>query len=346
MTLRRRMRPLPLDRIRMTDSFWGTWQRTLRERTLRAQWEQILQTGRLENFLRAGRGESGGFEGLYFNDSDVYKWIEACAYALTIGPDPEIEEMMAQAVSAVAGAQEPSGYLNTFFQLMHPDLKWRNLGTMHEMYCGGHLIEAAVAHHQATGSRSLLDVATRFADHVMTVFGPGKRRGYCGHQEIELALVRLADHLDEPKYAEFARWMIEERGRRPSIIEAELKDEEAMKLSPWAPQFLLKDGHYRGDYAQDHAPVREHTEVVGHAVRAMYFYAAATELAPPDDQALGEALQTVWSNLTRKRMYLTGGIGPSAKNEGFTGDYDLPNTSAYAETCAAIGLAMWGRRLL
>jgi uncharacterized protein len=329
----------------MADPFWTRWQRVLVESSLQVQYEQIVATERLENFRRVARGESGTHKGYYYNDSDVYKWLEACAYALSGTGSEDLRRMMYEVVDAIAAAQAPDGYLNTFFQLNHPHLKWRNLGAMHEMYCAGHLIEAGVATFECLADRRLLDVSTRLADHIMSVFGPDKRRGYCGHQELELALIRLAEATGEAKYRNFARWQIEQRGTKPSIFEQELEDPDAMRLSPWAPSMLRVDGEYRGDYAQDHAPVRDHTEVVGHAVRAMYFYAAAAELAK-EDPTLTPALETVWQNLTTKRMYVTGGIGPSAKNEGFTADYDLPNLTAYAETCAAIGLIMWGRRML
>ena len=340
------MRGLPLAQIRLTDPFWARYQRVLLDTTLPHEYDQLAQTGRLANFERAAKGE-GSFEGLWFNDSDVYKFVEACAYALVGGESPTVRGQMDECVRLIQAAQEPSGYLNTFFQLGHPELKWRNLNTMHEMYCGGHLIEAGVALFEALGDRRLLEVSVKFADHVMSVFGPSARSGYCGHQEIELALIRLAESTGKAKYREYARWMVEERGKRPSPFETELADKEAMKLSLHSERMLMRDGKYVGDYAQDHAPIREHTEIVGHAVRAMYYYIAAADLADGrDDQELEVALERIWNNLTKKRMYVTGGIGPSASNEGFTGDYDLPNLSAYAETCAAIGLVFWGHRML
>ncbi|MGV3617141.1 MAG: glycoside hydrolase family 127 protein [Fimbriimonas sp.] len=347
MTLRRRMRSLPLAQIRLTDPLWARYQRILLETTLPHEYAQLVETGRLANFHRAAKGE-GEFEGrFWFNDSDVYKFIEACAYALAVGRSAAVQRQMDECIEAVVAAQEPSGYINTFFQLGHPDLKWRNLNTMHEMYCGGHLIEAGVALYESLGDRRLLDVSVRFADHVMSVFGPEGRRGYCGHQEIELALLRLAQATGQAKYREYARWMVEERGKHPSPFEAELDDAESMKLSPGARHMLMKGDRYSGEYAQDHAPIREHTEIVGHAVRAMYFYIAAADLADgQEDRDLEIALERIWNNLTKKRMYVTGGIGPSASNEGFTGDYDLPNLTAYAETCAAIGLVFWGHRMV
>lgn len=340
------MRGLPLSQIRLTDPLWTRYQRVLLETTLPHVFNQLVETGRLANFERAAKGE-GEFQGLWFNDSDVYKHIEACAYALAVGKSATVQKQLDACVVAVVAAQEPDGYLNTFFQLGHPNLKWRNLNMMHEMYCGGHLIEAGVALYESLGDRRILDVSIRFADHVMSIFGPEGRLGYCGHQEIELALLRLAEATGEAKYREYARWMVEARGSRPSPFEAEIEDPESVALHTHGPTMLRKNGEYCGDYAQDHAPIREHTEIVGHAVRAMYYYIAAADLADgKDDHELEQALERIWGNLTKKRMYITGGIGPSASNEGFTGDYDLPNFTAYAETCAAIGLVFWGHRML
>jgi len=359
------MRSLPLNAVRLTDPFWSRYVKVLIEETLPLQFEQLEKTARFANFRRAAGQEEGNHEGIYFNDSDVYKYIEACAYALTsardIASSPALEKVRSQmdiAIDTVISAQEPDGYLNTFFQLKHPDLKWRNLHSMHEMYCEGHLIEAAVAVFIELGDRRLLDTAIRFANHTMSVFGPsdkpsgypkwtGTQRGYCGHEEIELALIKLTDATGDPVYRAFAEWMVEERGHSPSMFEPELDDAESLKLSPNAKNYFSKDGKYNGEYFQDHAPIREHDEVVGHAVRAMYLYIAAADIADGrGDTALDAALTRTWANLTGKRMYVTGGIGPSSRNEGFTGDFDLPNLTAYAETCAAIGLVLWGHRLL
>lgn len=364
--MKRRMSALPLRSIRLTDPFWARWQRVLIEETLPTQYEQLEKSGRLANFRRAAKMEEGGHDGgYYFNDSDVYKWAEAVGFALGIAPGLGIDgsalkKLLDEATRLIKAAQEPGGYVNTFFQLKFPNLKWRNLGAMHEMYTGGHLIEAGVAVFEATGDRALLDIAQNFADHVLSIFGPedgsgtkvgpkwtGTRVGYCGHEEIELAMVSLARATHDKTYREWARWTIEERGKRPSIFEAELDDAEAVALCPGMVNQVKKGGVYNGEYFQDHAPIREHDSVVGHAVRAMYLYIAATDLADgQEDAPLEEALTKAWNSLTRKRMYVTGGIGPSGDNEGFTNDFDLPNATAYAETCAACGLVFWGRRLL
>jgi DUF1680 family protein len=347
MRLEKRLRSLPLHDVRMTGTFWSRWQARVRDVSLPIQYRQIVETGRLENFRRAARGERGTYEGRYYNDSDVYKWIEAGSYLLSaMGPDPRTSKLLDEAIAAIAAAQMPDGYLDTYFQVQHPELRWRNLNAMHEMYCMGHLIEAAVAHHEATGSRTLLDVALRVADHIDGTFGPGKRLGYCGHQEIELALLKLARTTGERRYEDLARWLVEARGSRPSPYEAELEDPEALRLMNYSPRMLMRGGVYGGEYCQDHAPLREQSEPVGHAVRAVYFYAGATEaFAGMGDTQMEEALERIWTSLTQRRMYVTGGIGPSSHNEGFTGDYDLPPRTAYAETCAACGLIFWARRL-
>lgn len=343
------MAPVSPKNVRITDPFWSYWQNLLMEVTLPHEYKMLEETPRLQNFRNVIAGE-GKQVGRYFDDSDVYKWIEACAWALLACPDHsnagQVRQLMDQTVDLVIAAQEPSGYINTFFQLNHPTRKWSNLHAMHEMYCAGHLIEAAVVHHNATGDRKFLDCGIRLADHIYDLFGPGKRVGYCGHQEIELALVALSQSTGDRKYRELAKHMIDQRGTEPRIFAQEIADKEVTAISPWSERMWFTDGKYTGEYTQDHAPIREHKVVVGHAVRAMYFYAAATEVCDELAPGIEEALNRCWSNLVGKRMYITGGIGPAHENEGFTRDFDLPNLTAYAETCAAIGLVMWGRRML
>lgn len=354
MRLSRLMTSVPLSRVTVTDPFWKSRQETLRTVSLPIQYQQCVETGRIENFRRAARGEKGTFEGRRYNDSDVYKWIEAVSYLhAALGTEPETEKQLDDTIAAIASAQDADGYLHTFFQVNHPDLKWRNLSMMHEMYCMGHLLEAAVAHHEAFGKRDLLDVAIRVADHIDSVFGPSKRKGSCGHQEIELALLRLAQSVETEnpdrakRYRSLAKWMVDTRGTRPSPFEEEYTDAEGMALAPYAHSMLDKDGKYSGEYIQDHLPLRDQAEVVGHAVRAMYFFTAATEAAYDQaDAPIEAALERLWANLTQKRMYVTGGIGPAHHNEGFSTDYDLPNRTAYAETCASVALAFWSKRLL
>lgn len=345
MRFSRRFHNLPVSKVRVTDPFWSAWQKTLCEETIPHIYKQLVNTGRIAHFDKVVAG-GGEFEGLYFNDSDVYKWLEAASYALVISPNPETERIVDEVIAKLAAAQEPDGYLNTFFQLRHPNLKFRNLGALHEIYSIGHLVEAGCAHWECTGKRTLLDVAVKAAELIMSIFGPGKRNGYCGHEEFETALCRLADTVGDVKYRDYARWMVEQRGSRPSPFEAEFEDEESMAVEDYAKRALVKEGHYIGEYCQDHLPLRQHTDVVGHAVRAMYFYAGATQCAEGQDEEWGQALERVYQGLVQKRMYITAGVGPSANNEGFTTDYDLPNLDAYAETCAAIGLILWSQRML
>ncbi len=345
MPFRRVMRRIPLQCIELTDPFWSNRQRVLAETSLPLQWEHLESTGRLENFRRAAE-QKGEFQGLWFNDSDVYKWAEACAYVLAHQSNPKIREKLDELIRLIAAAQCPDGYLNTYFQLKFPDLRWCNLNMMHEMYCGGHLIEAGVAINQALHDDRLLEVGVKFADHVMSIFGPDKRVGYCGHEEFELALIKLADETNEQKYRDFARWMVEVRGSRPSPFESELQDPISLSVTP-NPDQRPSTSEYTGEYYQDHAPIREHTTVVGHAVRAMYLYTAATELSKEKtDPELEQAILAAWNSLAKHRLYVTGGLGSSSTNEGFTQDFDLPNLTAYAETCAACGLALWGQSLL
>ena len=339
-----RFQPLPLSSIKLTDRFWTHWQKVIAGAGLQAQYEQLEQTGRLENLRIAARRERGGFEGRYFNDSDVYKWLEAAAYAQAAHPSDLLKKQIDEIVSLICEAQMDDGYIDSYVQTMHPDVRFRNLGSLHEMYCMGHLIEAAVALAESVADERLIPVARKIGDMLADTFGPGKRLGYCGHQEIELALMRLAGLTGEKKYFDLGAWMIEARGSRPSPFETETADKDAMALSPNATRMMFDDkGSYWGEYCQDHLPISEHTKVVGHAVRAMYMYTAAAQIS--DDKIL-QALETCWENLTTRRMYITGGIGPSDSNEGFTTDFDLPNLTAYSETCAACGLIFWGAQML
>jgi DUF1680 family protein len=332
--------------MELTDPFWSNWQKIVREVSLPLQWQKLEDTGRLENFRLAATG-SGEPKGLPFNDSDLYKWIEASAYASSQHESRFLREKVDEATQLIEAAQCADGYINTYFQLRFPEARWSNLNMMHEMYCAGHLIEAGVSVNQVFHDDRLLKVGVRFANHIMDLFGPDKRLGYPGHEEIELALIKLAAETGETKYREFARWLVDVRGSRPSPFERELGDPEAKRVLYWSGSPDVSGENYTGEYWQDHAPIREHTTVVGHAVRAMYLYIAATELAhDQDDAALESAILGCWDSLVKRRMYVTGGIGPSAHNEGFTADYDLPNMSSYAETCAACGLALWGQRLL
>ena len=254
-------------------------------------------------------------------------------------PIAALEGLIDDVVARIAKAQEPDGYFNSFFQRREPAKKWTNLRDWHELYCLGHMIEAAVAHNQATGKTNLLDIVRRQVDLVARLFGPneGQKRGYCGHEEIELALVKLYRLTGERRYLELARYFIDERGRQPHYFDIEARARGADPADYWYTTY-----HYN----QSHVPVREQDRVVGHAVRAMYLYCAMADLAAETgDAALLAACRRLWADLNGKRLYVTGGLGPSEHNEGFTTDYDLPNETAYAETCASVGLVFWAHRM-
>lgn len=313
---------VPFQNVRVDDRFWGPKIETNRTATLEANLHQCQVTGRIKNFAVAGKLTAGKHEGLLFNDSDVYKMIEGIAYALTSHRDAELEKQTDAIIDQIAAAQQPDGYLNTYYTLVEPQNRWVNIRGGHELYCAGHLIEAAVAYHQATGKDKLLQVAARLADHIDSVFGPDKRHDTPGHEELELALVKLWRETGQRRYLELARFFLDMRG-----------SDDGRRLF--------------GEYAQDHIPLREQREVTGHAVRAMYLYAAMADVAAATgDRGLLDSLGAIWHDVVDRKMYVTGGIGPSASNEGFTVPYDLPNDSAYAETCAAIGMALWNHRLL
>lgn len=275
-----------------------------------------------------------------FWDSDVAKVIEAAAYALYRKPNADLEAKVDEIINMFYKLQEPDGYLNSWFIRMQPGKRWTNLRDCHELYCAGHLIEAAVAYFHATGKRRLLDVMCRYADHIDQMFGPRphQRQGYCGHEEIELALVRLARTTGEQRYLDLARFFVDQRGEQPHYFDIEARGRGADPS-----QFR----HHTYEYNQSHVPVRDQQKVTGHAVRAMYLYSAMADVATEfADDSLTDALKILWDDVTTKQMYVTGGIGPAASNEGFTDYYDLPNESAYAETCAAVGLIMWASRML
>ncbi|HIE52143.1 MAG TPA: glycoside hydrolase family 127 protein [Armatimonadetes bacterium] len=315
-----KLHPVPLNAVRLADKFWAPRLKLLREVTLPTQHQLLRETGRLDNFRRAAGKVKGDFQGLYFNDSDVYKWLEAVACALAYQPDSRLASLAEVAVAEIAAAQDEDGYLDTYFTFERRGERWTNLRDMHELYCAGHLFQAAIAHHRATGEESLLQVAVRLADHIAEVFGPHRRPGTPGHPEIEMALVELYRETGQRRYLELAQFFLDQRGRG-----------------------LLGGGRHH----IDHQPFRELTEMVGHAVRSAYLNAGATDiLLETGEAALREALERLWQNMTERRMYVTGGIGARYEGEAFGEDYELPNERAYAETCAAVANGMWNWRML
>jgi len=318
---------VPFTKVKIDDAFWRPRLELLNQVTIKACLKQCHETGRIANFAKAAGQMEGEFEGIYYDDSDVYKVLEGAAYLLMSKRDPELEAEIDAIIELIAAAQEPDGYLCTYFTLEARESKWTDM-EKHEMYNGGHLIEAAVAYFEATGKRKLLDVACRMADHYDRTFGPGKRHWVEGHEEIELALVKLYHVTHEERYWKLALWLLEERGHGHG--KGMIWDKEE-----WGPA-----------YCQDDVPVRDIEKVTGHAVRAMYLYTAMADVVHASgDQAYVDALHRVWAHTVERNMYVTGGIGPSLHNEGFTEDYDLPNESAYCETCAAIAMVFWNHRM-
>jgi DUF1680 family protein len=322
-SLHARLKPVPLSAVNLTDSFWEPRRQINREVTLPSQFRHCEETGRLDNFRRASGKKQGDFQGIFFNDSDIYKWLEAAAWALATTSDPILTEMVDTAITEIEDAQQPDGYLNTYFTFEKAKDRYSNLKDMHELYCAGHLIQAAVAHHRATGSDRLLNVTIRLADHICNTFGleeEGKKPLTDGHEEIELALVELARDTGEARYREMAQFFVDIRGR----------------------------GAIGGNaYHQDHQPFRDLERMTGHAVRMVYYTSGATDLfLETGELALRTALDRLWDNMVHKQMYVSGGIGSRHEGEAFGRDYELPNERAYTETCAAIGSVMWNWRML
>ena len=322
------LHPAPVDAWRLDDAFWSRRLERNRVVTIPAQWELLERTGRLDNFRHAA-GEPGvPHRGLYFNDSDVYKWLEAASWALLAGNDAELRARVDRAIDLIAAAQREDGYLNTWFSNERADQRWTNLD-LHELYCAGHLIQAAVAHHRVTGETRLLDVARRFADHIVEEFGPARqadRPWADGHQEIELALVELARETGDPRYLAQAQVFIDARGHR-------------CLGRPY--------GRWGSEYHQDHLPLKEMQTLEGHAVRAMYHLCGGADVAlETGDPELVAALDRLWDDTRIRKLYVSGGLGARHDGEAFGDPYELPNATAYAETCAAIASVMFNQRML
>ena len=342
-------KPLPLTGMQVTDRFFAPRIDLVRTQMLPYQWEALNDRLKdtepshcIENFRIAAGISRGEYHGMVFQDSDLYKWLEAVAYQLAVRPDPSLREAADSAIRLIGQAQTPEGYLNTYYQT-HPDeRRFSNLQNNHELYCAGHLIEAAVAFAQAVGDTRLLDVARRYADLIDRVFGPeeGKLHGYPGHEIIEMALVRLFRLTGEERYLRLARYFIDQRGQAPLYFEEEAR-RDGNRDFVWNETFM------RYQYYQAGKPVREQTEAEGHAVRAVYLYSGMADVAAETgDQTLFEACRTLFDNIVSRRMYITGAIGSTHVGEAFTYDYDLPNESVYAETCAQIGLCFFAQRML
>jgi DUF1680 family protein len=339
--------PLPFADVAMTGPFWSERLDTVLTCTIPSQHAKLKETGILDSLklpkpvppLTIPRNKHN-FTMQVFWDSDVGKWIEAASYALSHRRDADVESKIDAIVDDLARAQSPDGYLNCWYNGREPDKRWTNLRDNHELYNAGHLLEGAIAYFRATGRRRFLDVMERYMDHVAATFGrgPGQKRGYDGHQEIELALVKLYRLTGDRRRLDLAAYFIDERGRQPHYFTEEAIARGEDPAAFWA-------GTY--EYNQSHLPVRAQTKMVGHAVRAMYMASAMADLALElDDAGLKRACEALWRDVTTAQMYVTAGLGPKESNEGFTEPYDLPNETAYAETCASVALIFWAQRML
>lgn len=313
------------------------------EKALNDQIEGAEKSHCIENFRMAARKNKTGqcdgeFYGMVFQDSDVAKWLEGAAYSLAQNPDADLEKRCDDIIELIGEAQQKDGYLNTYFTVKEPDKRWTNLHEAHELYCAGHMIEAAVAYAECTGKSRLLDIMCGMADHIYKHFIEEGAEGYPGHPEIELALMRLYRCTKEDKYKELALHFINVRG-----VDSEYftKEKEKRNWTVWGAHPEDKE------YAQNGAPVRKQDKAVGHAVRAVYLYTGMADAAfETGDNTLTEACKTLWNNINQCRMYVTGAIGSAYEGEAFTKDYHLPNDTAYAETCAAIGLIFFSNKML
>ncbi len=323
----RKFEPVNFSKVNITDSFWKPTLDKVATTTLQACiYQTEVKTPRIRNFEKVARNQNEKHEGIFYDDSDVFKALEAIAYSLKNHPDSKLEQKADEWIDKIAAAQLEDGYINTYYSLGRMNERWTDM-SMHEDYNGGHLIEAAVSYFQVTGKRKLLEVAIKFADHFDARFGPGKLHWVTGHQELELALVKLYHVTQNKKYLTLAHWLLEERGHK------------------YAKGYTWTDWRDTA-YAQDVVPVREQKEITGHAVRAMYLYTGAADVAAlTGDEGYMNAMKTVWEDVVHRNMYITGGIGSSGNNEGFSVDYDLPNEQAYCETCASVGMVFWNQRM-
>lgn len=332
------------------EGFFGRYEKLVREvvlpyqeRALNDQIEGAEKSHCIENFRMAAKklktgSYDGAFYGMVFQDSDVAKWLEGAAYCLAQNPDAELEKRCDEIIELIGEAQHEDGYLNTYFTVKEPDKRWTNLHEAHELYCAGHMIEAAVAYAECTGKKRLLEVMCRMADHIYHHFIEEGAEGYPGHPEIELALMRLYRCTKDERYRELALHFINVRGVDPDYYKKE------MEKNPWR---LWGNNVGDKEYNQNFAPVRQQDKAVGHAVRAVYLYTGMADAAlETKDMELAAACKTLWNNITQHRMYVTGAIGSAYEGEAFTKDDHLPNDTAYAETCAAIGLIFFSNKML
>ncbi len=341
------VKPIALQDGIITDAFWGRYICKVSGTILPYQWELMNdhienceKSGCIQNFKIAAGESNGDFIGMPFQDSDLAKWMEAAAFSLAVQFDEKLMEQMDEMIKLLGHVQQEDGYFDTYFILKEPNKKWLNLLEGHELYVSGHFIEAAVAYYKTTGKNEFLNIVCKNADLICRVFGEneGQLKAYPGHQEIELALLKLYEVTGEEKYLKQAKFFLMERGREPYILK-ELHEEYGKYIFP---EFASFDR----EYCQTHLPVMKQTSAEGHAVRAVYMYTAMAHLArlEQNDELLN-VCEKLYENIVNRRMYITGGIGSAGTGERFTCDYDLPNDMAYAESCASIGLAMFCQQM-
>ena len=345
--LSKKLKPIDLKSIKVHDPFWGKYTTLVTKEIIPYQWkalnddvEDAEPSHCISNFEIAAGLKAGEFQGWVFQDTDLAKWLEAVAYSLSYEPNPDIEKRADEVIDLIGKAQEENGYLNTHFLILYPGQQFCNLKEGHELYTSGHMIEAAVAYYKVTGKDKFLNIMKKNADLICQVFNTERyKNAIPGHEEIELALMKLYDVTGDKKYADMAKAFVDRRGTRPNYLSEESKKD-------WFIDVWHDPNPYVEAYGQSHMPVREQKTAEGHAVRAVYLYSAMADLAYEyDDKELLMACDNLYQNIINKRMYITGGIGSSGMMERFTTDYDLPNDSNYSESCASIGLAMFCRRM-
>lgn len=346
----------PVKRVVVEDQFWKKYKSIVANEVIPYQWKALNDelpdaepSHAIENFRIAAGESNGEYYGTVFQDSDVAKWLETVAYSLRDFPNKELERKADEVIALLGRAQAEDGYLNTYYMLKEPNNRWTNLRDNHELYCAGHFIEAAVAYYESTGKKEFLHIMEKYVELIDSVFGleKGKMKGYPGHEEIELALVKLFDVTNNQKHLKLAQYFIEQRGQQPIYFQEEMEKRKTIDTaSTWNDDKNINFG-LGYEYQQSHKPVRQQHEAVGHAVRAMYLYIAMADLAAKTgDHSLKETCEILWDDVVKHKMYITAGIGSAVNGEAFTCDHDLPNNSMYCETCASVGLAFWANRML
>ncbi len=339
---------VPLTHVTIQDAFWSARQRLMIDKTL-PYMEKILRdeipdaakSHAIENFRIAAGDAEGAFYGMVFQDSDVAKWLEAVSYSLAVKPDSALEKRMDEVIDIVSRAQRPDGYLDTYFILKEPDKRWSNLMDCHELYCAGHMIEAAVACYESTGKATLLRVAEKLAAHIIDRFGEGKEEGIPGHQEIELALMRLYRATGKAEYRDMAKRFLDLRGQDPAFF---TKQKNAVQLGQDNAGYQI-DPFFTA-YNQSDVPVREQVKARGHAVRQVYMLTGMADVAAAcGDAEMAAACVRMFDHITQRQMYVTGNVGSAEHYESFTDDFDLPNDLAYGETCASVAMAFFAKKL-